>query len=124
MDRRRFIQFVAGATLAWPAQAQPTSTSTPLVGFLSNGSPLPFATRLAAFRNGLGEAGFVEGQSVRIEYRWSEGDDSRIPDLVTDLAQRKVAVITATGGTAGVLAVRRITPATPLIFAIGADPVN
>jgi ABC-type uncharacterized transport system substrate-binding protein len=124
MDRRRFIQLAGGATFAWPTLAHAQPASTPLVGFFNNGSPQAFATRVDAFRRGLGEAGFVEGQSVRIEYRWSEGDDSRIPELVTDLAQRKVSVITATGGTAGVLAVRRIAPATPLIFAIGADPVK
>ena len=124
MDRRSFIRVVGGVTIAWPALGRGQSASMPLVGFLNNASSISFVTRVDAFRRGLGEAGFVDGQSVKVEYRWADGDDSRIPDLVTDLAQRKVSVITASGGTACVLAVQRIAPAIPLIFAIGADPVK
>jgi putative ABC transport system substrate-binding protein len=122
MHRRRFIKLlgVTAATLPTSAFAEPL----PIVGFVNNGSPRGFASLLAKFRQGLGEAGFVEGRTVTIEVRWAEGSDDRLPALVSELVQHRVAVIVTTGGSRSTIAARAITTTVPIVFVMGGDPIK
>ena len=95
----------------------------PVVGFLNSASPGPFAQLLAAFHTGLKDGGFVEGQNVTIEYRWAEGQYDRLPTLAADLVNRKVSVITATGGAVSARAARAATSTIPVVFLAGTEPV-
>src|SRR5438128_8927511 len=84
MNRRAFLTLIGGAASAWPLAARAQQPSTPVVGYVHSDSPQPMVDLLAAFREGLGETGYVEGQNVTIEYRWAQNDLSRIPELVGD----------------------------------------
>jgi putative tryptophan/tyrosine transport system substrate-binding protein len=95
----------------------------PVVGFLNNASPGPFAHLVAAFRQGLNEAGYVEGRSVVIEFRWGEGQYDRLPALAADLVRRRAAVIVTTGGEPPALAAKQATRSIPILFVVGDDPV-
>ena len=113
---------LSGATVAGPFAARAQQKAMPVVGFLANGAPGPNAPFAAAFRRGLNETGYIEGQNVAIEYRWAEGHYDRMPALALDLADRKVDVIAA-AGTSGIMAAKHATSTIPIVFFGGGDLV-
>ena len=122
MRRREFIALLGGAA-AWPLAAHAQQPGLPVVGYLSSGTPAGFAPMVAAFRRGLNEAGRVEDRDFTVEFRWSEGQDERLPALLADLIRRQPAVIAATGGSAPALAAKAATTI-PIVFTGGQDPVK
>jgi putative ABC transport system substrate-binding protein len=122
MRRREFIGLAAGAAV-WPRAARAQQPAMPVIGFLHSGSPRGYVERVAAFRQGLAQGGFIEGKNAAIEYRWAEGYLDRLPEMAADLVRRNVAVVVAAGGVETSPAAKAATSTIPIVFANGADPV-
>ena len=123
MRRREFIALLAGIS-AWPVALHAQQPAIPVVGLLGSASPELWTKRLQAFRDGLAEAGYVEGKNVRIEYRWAHGQNNRLPVLAAELVREQVAVIVVLGNTSSALAAKAATSTIPIVARIAADPVE
>jgi ABC-type uncharacterized transport system substrate-binding protein len=117
--RRRFLATLGGAAVAGPLVARAQQPAMPVIGYLSARSPEDTAHLVEAFRRGLSEAGFVEGQNVIVEYRWALGQQDRLPALAADLVRKPVTLFVTTGGESAALAARAATPTIPIAFIIG-----
>jgi putative ABC transport system substrate-binding protein len=123
IPRRDFITLLGGAA-AWPLVARAQQPAMRVIGFVHGGSPEPATQLVAAFRLGLRELGFVDGQNVTIEYLWGQDNAARLSERVTDLVRRRVDVIATLGGTAPALAAKAATATIPIVFGMGGDPVQ
>jgi putative tryptophan/tyrosine transport system substrate-binding protein len=125
VKRRNFITLLGGAVAAWPLAARAQQPSIPVVGWLGATTAEAAKIQVEAFRRGLSETGFVDGHSVKIEYRWAENRYAQLPALAADLVSRKVDAIVASGGSVGALAAKTATATIPIVFAsVGADPIK
>jgi putative ABC transport system substrate-binding protein len=123
MKRREFITFL-GSAATWPLAARAQQPALLVVGFVYPGSPDANASNVATFRKGLGEAGYIEGQNVTVEYHWLEGQYDRLPALMADLVRRRVAVIAIPGSLPAALAAKTATATIPIVFGVAEDPVR
>jgi putative ABC transport system substrate-binding protein len=122
--KRRDVIALLGGGLAWALDARAQESVTPVIGFLNSASPKPFAHLVAAFHQGLNEQGYVGGRNVKIQERWAEGDETRLPALARELVERKVSLIAATGGIRSAQAAKEATSMIPALFISGVNPVN
>jgi putative ABC transport system substrate-binding protein len=124
MRRRAFIAVLSVVAINWPLAARPQQSAMPVIGFLSGGSPNAYAGRVAGFRKGLSEAGYIDGQDVAIEFRWAHGQYDQLPEFAADLVRQKVDVILSSGGDVAALAAKAATSSIPIVTVSGSDPVK
>ena len=124
IGRRKFLATLLGGAAAWPLAARAQQAAMPVIGFIRDGTADTSAHYVAAFRKGLSEVSVVEGQNVKIEYRWAEAHTGQLPELAAGLVRDRVAVLVAAGGTASAVAAKAATREIPIVFGIGADPVE
>jgi putative tryptophan/tyrosine transport system substrate-binding protein len=124
LRRREFILALGGAAAVWPLPARAQQPAVPVIGYLHSASPEPYAAMIAAFRNGLVEAGYFDGQNVTIDYRWAEGQFNRLPALAAELVARRPAILVTAGGDVSAAAAKAATTTVPIVFTIGGDPVG
>jgi ABC-type uncharacterized transport system substrate-binding protein len=124
MRRREFITLVSGAAAAWSLPAYAQQPKIPVVGYLHIAASEPYALMMSAFREGLKEVGYIEGQNITIQSRWAEGRIERLPKLAEDLVRQEVTVLATGGGEASAFAAKRATSTTPIVFVTGSDPVR
>ena len=124
MRRRDFFKLIGGSAAAWPFVARAQQSSVPVVGLLGATTAQGYAAQLAAFKEGLNQAGFVEGRDVVIEYRWADDNYDRLPALAADLVRRRVTVIATLGGNAASLVAKGATTTIPIVFHGSLDPVK
>ena len=124
LRRRDFIKALVGSATPWPLAARAQQSTIPAIGFLSSASSTGFAHRVAAFKEGLGQLGFIEGQNVVIKYRWADDQYNQLPDLAADLVRDQVAIIVAAGGSQTALAAKAATKTIPILFMHGGDPIQ
>jgi putative ABC transport system substrate-binding protein len=124
MRRREFVTLLGGTVASWPIAVRAQQPALPVVGFVHSGSPETHARRVAAFRKGLNETGYVEGQNVTVEYHWLEGQYNRLPSVMADLVRRHAAVIAAPGTSVSAQAAKAATATIPIVFGVGEDPVK
>ena len=124
MRRRELITIFAGAAGMWPLDARSQQSAIPVIGFLSGGSPNAYVGRVAGFRKGLNEWGYIDGQNVAIEFHWAQGQYDRLPVLAGDLVRQDVAVIVSSGGDAAAIAAQAATSSIPIVAVSGTDPAK
>ena len=124
IGRRELLAALGGAAAAWPIAPRAQQSSMPVIGFPNSETPIGFAPQAAAFRQGVSEAGYVEGENVAIVYRWADNQVGRLPELAAELVRLEVAVFATTGGVAPALAAKATTTTIPIVFMVGEDPVN